>query len=92
MTNSRERVSGQNTMHMPIQSPHAPNLLHETTSIHGQQGPVPRAPLQTRTCAGDCMANIDNVEVTLLHCQQVSMDVFPDEVELHPHFQWSGCL
>ena len=44
MTNSRERVSGPNTMeymHTPIQSPHAPNLLHETRypdTLHDQQG------------------------------------------------------
>ena len=44
---------------------------------------------------------IDNVEVTFTvilisqhgpPIQQVSLDVFPDELELHPHFQWSGCL
>ena len=46
MTNSREMVSGPNTMeymHTPIQSPHAPNLLHEMRmrypdTLHDQQG------------------------------------------------------
>ena len=44
MTNSRERVSGPNTMdyvHTHIQSQHDPNLLHETRypdTLHDQQG------------------------------------------------------
>ena len=86
MTNSRERVSGPNTMeymHMPIQSPHDPNLLDETRypdTLHDQQsgssGGLCRHVRAGGSSGGPCRQvhaqetawPIDNVEVILLHC------------------------